>query len=59
MCYDNLVGPMGQNSAAYKTRYVVFMSAVARHIVGYRITEMFLFFCIFGDRNGDTIVGIK
>ena len=27
--------------------------------VKYRITEMFLFFCIFGDRDGDSIVGIK
>ena len=25
----------------------------------YRITEIFLFFCIFGDRDGDSIVGIK
>ena len=27
--------------------------------VRYRITEVFLFFCIFGDRDGDSIVGIK
>ena len=27
--------------------------------VKYRITEMFLFFCIFRDRDGDSIVGIK
>ena len=27
--------------------------------VKYRITEMFLFFCIFGDSDGDSIVGIK
>ena len=25
----------------------------------YRKTEMFLFFCIFGDRDEDSIVGIK
>ena len=27
--------------------------------VKYRITEIFLFFCIFGDRDGASIVGIK
>ena len=27
--------------------------------VRYRITQMFLFFCIFGDRDGDSIVVIK
>ena len=27
--------------------------------VKYRKTEMFLFFCIFGDRDEDAIVGIK
>ena len=27
--------------------------------VKYRITEMFLCFCIFGDRDGDSIVGFK
>ena len=27
--------------------------------VKYRKTEMFLFFCIFGDRDEDSIVGIK
>ena len=27
--------------------------------VRYRITEVFLFFCIFSDRDGDSIVGIK
>ena len=27
--------------------------------VRYRITEMLLFFCIFRDRDGDSIVGIK
>ena len=27
--------------------------------VKYRITEMFLFFCIFRDRGGDSIVEIK
>ena len=27
--------------------------------VKYRITEMFLFFCIFRDRDGDSIVEIK
>ena len=27
--------------------------------VRYIITEVFLFFCIFSDRDGDSIVGIK
>ena len=27
--------------------------------VRYRITQIFLFICIFGDRDGDSIVGIK
>ena len=27
--------------------------------VRYRITQMFLFFCILGDRDGDSIVAIS
>ena len=34
-------------------------TAILRVRVKYRTTEMFLFFCIFGDRDGDSIVGIK
>ena len=49
MCRD---GPLFYD----KVRNVTFNLRVR---VKYRITEMFLFFCIFRDRDGDSIVEIK
>ena len=50
-------GPLLMNKTKTKTK------TNKKHLicvlVKYRITEMFLFFCIFGDRDGDSIVGIK